>query len=316
MRVKNNMAQKLIRQGRHKPKVIAIVGPTASGKTSLSIFLAQKIGGEVVSADSRQVYKGLDIGTGKVTKKEMGGIPHHLLDVAHPKKVFTADDFVTLGRNAIEKVLHNGHTPIVVGGTGFYVDSLLGKMAFPNVPPNEKLRARLEKKSAQELFLLLKKKDPRRAGTIESKNKRRLIRALEIAETLGTNPVPTLEQTYEVLWLGIWPNEKVLQKNIRTRLLERIRAGMVEEAVRLHAQGLSYKRMKALGLEYRFLAELLQGEISPEEFVEGLERAIRRYAKNQIRWFKRNKDILWISYTSANTIISKALIEVKRFVAQ
>lgn len=296
-----------------KRKVIAIVGPTASGKTSLSIFLAQKIGGEVVSADSRQVYKGLDIGTGKATKKEMAGIPHHLLDVVSHKKIFTADDFVKQGHRAIEQIVANNQTPIVVGGTGFYVDSLLGRMAFPNVPPNDILRRKLEKKTTQELFALLEKKDPRRAGTIEKENKRRLIRALEIAETLGENPIPTLEQTYEVLWLGIWPNEKVLYKNIHTRLLARIQDGMVEEAQHLHIQGLSYKRMEALGLEYKFLAQLLQKKISKEEFVGQLEYAIQHYAKRQIRWFKRNQSIVWLQNPTTLKEKAEALRYIKDF---
>src|SRR3989344_300310 len=142
-----------------KPKVIAIVGPTASGKSSLGIWLAKKLGGEIISADSRQVYKGLDIGTGKVTKKEMVGIPHHLLSVASPKKQFTVDDFVRLAEKAHSNILQNDRMTIVVGGTGLYVDMFLGRMAYPNVPPNPALRARLEKKSVAQLLAQLQKLD-------------------------------------------------------------------------------------------------------------------------------------------------------------
>ena len=143
-----------------KQKVVVIVGPTCSGKTALSIHLSKRFKGEVISADSRQVYKGLNIGTGKVTKKEMAGVPHHLLDVVSPKKIYTAHDFVTDGRKVIADILANKKLPIIAGGTGFYIDVLVGAISLPNVPPNPTLRKRLEKKTAPQLFALLKKKDP------------------------------------------------------------------------------------------------------------------------------------------------------------
>ena len=281
-----------------KPKIIAVVGPTASGKSSLGVWLAKRIqgescGAEIISADSRQVYKGLDIGTGKVTKKEMGGIKHHLLDVASPKKQFTVDDFVRLAERAHSNILQNDRMTIVVGGTGLYVDMLLGRMAYPNVPPNNKLRRQLEQRTTKQLFAQLQKLDPRRAATIEPGHKRRLIRAIEIAKAIGQSPIPHPDQKYDVLWLGL--NPKNLQKNIRIRLFARIRAGMVREAKKLHAAGLSYKRMEELGLEYRYLALLLQKKLTKQEFEVQLERAIRQYAKRQARWFRRNKDIRWVS---------------------
>ncbi|HVU80004.1 MAG TPA: tRNA (adenosine(37)-N6)-dimethylallyltransferase MiaA [Candidatus Paceibacterota bacterium] len=277
-----------------KPKVIAVVGPTASGKSSLGIFLAQKLGGEVISADSRQVYTGLDIGTGKVTKKEMAGVPHHLLDVASPKKQFSADDFVRLAQKACSGILQNTRVPIVVGGTGLYADMLLGRMAMPNVPPNPKLRARLEKKNATQLFAMLQKLDPARAEVIDRHNPRRLVRAIEVQKALGTAPLPKPVPAYDVLWLGLDPADKMLKKNIHARLVARMRQGMVAEAARLHKGGLSYKRMRELGLEYRFLADLLEGQTDKAAFEHGLERAIWQYAKRQRTWFKRNKDIVWV----------------------
>jgi len=281
-----------------KPKIIAVVGPTASGKSSLGVWLAKRIqgescGAEIISADSRQVYKGLDIGTGKVTKKEMGGIKHHLLDVASPKKQFTVDDFVRLAERAHSNILQNDRMTIVVGGTGLYVDMLLGRMAYPNVPPNNKLRRQLEQRTTKQLFAQLQKLDPRRAATIEPGHKRRLIRAIEIAKAIGQSPIPHPDQKYDVLWLGL--NPKNLQKNIRIRLFARIRAGMIREAKKLHEGGLSYKRMEELGLEYRYLALLLQKKLTKQEFEVQLERAIRQYAKRQARWFRRNKDIRWVS---------------------
>ena len=322
-----------------KPKVIAIVGPTASGKTALGILLAKKLQGEIISADSRQVYKGLNIGTGKVTKKEMTGVPHHLLDVISPKKQFSVDDFVKRARKAHSNILQNDRMTIVVGGTGMYVDALLGRLSYPNVPPNPKLRARLEKKSAAALFAILKTKDPARAKTIEPQNKRRLIRAIEIAEVLRISPqkatprehaifpadknrsssradalesLPLGSFRYEILWLGINPGEETLKKNIRARLQTRLRAGMIAEARRLHAQGLSFARMRALGLEYRFLADLLQKKISREEFEAGLERAIWHYAKRQLRWFRRNKDIIWVANSRDAVRRSQAFVAPQR----
>ena len=278
-----------------KQKVIALVGPTSSGKSALGVFLAQKLDGEIISADSRQVYKGLNVGTGKITKKEMGGIPHHLLDVSSPKKQFSASDFVKKAEQTIKKISSNKKLPIIVGGTGYYTDTLLGRMIIPEVPPNPALRVKLEKKSPAELFNMLKKKDPRRAATIEPHHKRRLIRALEIAEALGKNPAPLPIKKYQVLWLGIQPEEKKLQKNIHVRLLSRMKSGMIKEAQNLHRAGLSYKRMEELGLEYRFLALYLQKKITSQEMLAQLESAINAYAKRQKRWFKRNPEIIWVS---------------------
>lgn len=292
-----------------KPKVIAIVGPTSSGKTALGVWLAKRIkgeacvGGEVISADSRQVYKGLNIGTGKVTKKEMGGVPHHLLDVASPKRMFTASDFRELGTKALFKIVKNKHVPLVVGGTGLYADVLLGRMRLPEVPPNTALRERLEQQTPRQLFAMLQKLDPERAATIEPGHKRRLIRAIEVAKALGKNPskesamqgLPASEMPYDMLWLGLNPGESTLNKKIIKRLHERLSAGMLREARQLHTKGLSYKRMEELGLEYRAMARHLRGNITKEEMVSELERAIPHYAKRQNRWFKRNPNIIWVT---------------------
>lgn len=289
------------------------MGPTASGKSALGVFLAQKLGGEVISADSRQVYKGLDIGTGKVTKKEMGGIPHHLLDVASPKRQFSVDSFVKLGEKALEQIYKKEKLPIVVGGTGFYVDALLGRMSYSPVPPNPKLRAQLEKKTVKQLFAVLKKLDPARAANIEPEHKRRLIRAIEIAKykpKFATHARALLVSApiYEILWLGIRPDENVLHQKIHKRLLSRMKSGMLAEAKRLHKGGLSYKRMKELGLEYRSLAELLLGETSQERMLVTLESAIAAYAKRQWRWFKRNKEIVWVTDKQEALRLAKGFI--------
>ncbi len=283
----------------NKLKVIAVVGPTASGKTALGIYLAKKLGGEILSADSRQVYRGLNIGTGKATRREMRGIRHHLLDVASPQRQFTVDEFVKKARRICIMIYHNTKIPIVVGGTGLYADALLGRLSFPEAPPDAKLRARLAKKSPSELYAVLKSLDPRRAKTIERDHPRRLIRAIEIARALGRSPLPAVKQEYDVLWLGISMPQSTLAKRIRTRLVARLKSGMVAEAKRLHGRGLSYKRMDELGLEYRFLARHLKGELSKEEMREELERAILKYAKRQMRWLRRNPDIKWVKTKSA-----------------
>ncbi len=281
-----------------KPKVLVILGPTSSGKSSLAVELARKFDGEVISADSRQVYRGLTIGTGKITKKEMKGVPHHLLDVASPKRKFSADDYVKRARVAIRDISSRGKLPIVAGGTGFYIDALVGRITLPNVPPNADFRRVHNKSATADLLCMLEKIDPERARTIEPNNKRRILRALEIAHALGKNPVPMTTLEYDVQWVGLAPPLKELEKKIHLRLLARIRQGMFAEAKQLHADGLSYKRMDELGLEYRSLARLLQGVITREHMIEELNRAIRKYAKRQITYWKRNEDIRWFKNSS------------------
>jgi tRNA dimethylallyltransferase len=278
---------------RKMTKILAIVGQTATGKTALSIGIAGALSGEVISADSRQVYKGLDIGTGKVRREEMGDIPHHLLDVAEPAQVFTAAEYLRLGRLAISDIARRGHLPVVVGGTGFYIDALLGRTRLSDVPPNPAFRKGISQLDLDELNGLLEKLDPERAKAIDKKNKMRVVRAIEVAKSVQTPTVVSKATTDDVLWLGITLTPEELKKKIHTRLEARLEAGMLEEAKRLHAGGLSYERMDELGLEYRYMARFLQGKISYEEMKEQLEREIRKYAKRQMTWFKRNKEIHW-----------------------
>ncbi len=278
-----------------KPKVVVIVGPTASGKSDLAVALARAFNGEVISADSRQVYRGLTVGTGKITRKEMRGIPHHLLDVADPRRVYTATDFKRDASEAVRYIVQKGKLPIICGGTGFYIDLLLGRMTAPAVPPNTILRAKLERKTATQLFTILKKLDPRRAENIDPKNRHRLIRAIEVVKAVGSVPPPHMEDRYETLWIGLaLPREKLREK-ISKRLHARLRAGMVAEACRLHKKGLSFKRMRELGLEYRHLADYLGEKITRVELVRRIDRDNWHYAKRQMTWFTRNQSIAWIS---------------------
>jgi tRNA dimethylallyltransferase len=288
-----------------KPKILVIVGPTASGKSALAVELARKYKGEVISADSRQVYRGLDIGTGKVTTREMRGVPHYLLDISSPKRTVTAHEFAQKARAAIRDIAARNSLPMIVGGTGFYIDALLGRASLSDVAPNKVLRARLHKKTAAQLYTLLKKRDPARARKMntpsERNNKVRLVRALEIAAA-GKIPTRETNSDVDVLWIGIAPKQTELERKIRTRLHARIKSGMIAEGKRLHAQGLSYKRMENLGLEYRSLSRLLQNKITRKEFEEELFRDIRRYAKKQLMYWKRNTEIKWFSSAKSKEI--------------
>ncbi len=292
------------------PRLIVIVGPTASGKSVLGIKLAQKYNGEIISADSRQVYRGMDIGTGKVTKKEQKMAKHHLIDVADPKKQFNASDFKKLAEKSIEKIIAKHKVPIIVGGTGFYIDILLDRMAMTPVPPNKKLRAELEKQSAEQLFERLKKLDPQRAKTIDAHNKRRLIRALEIVLTTG-KPISkaVVSSKYCVLWLGINPGKEILAERIKTRLDKRLRQGMIKEVLKLHKNSASWKRLDDFGLEYRWISKFLQNKISRQEMEESLLRDIVKYSKRQMTWFKRNHEIHWIKdYKTAERLARRFIV--------
>jgi tRNA dimethylallyltransferase len=290
-----------------KQKLIVILGPTATGKSDLAVRLAKKFGGEVVSADSRQVYKGLNLGTGKITKREMRGINHHLLDVTPPSRIFSVADYKKHADKAVADILENVRLPIIVGGTGFYIDTLVNDASLPSVPANKELRKRLSTKTPAQLFAMLKKKDPRRAGEIDRSNPHRLIRALEIVETLGKVPSQKKKTRgkYEVLFIGLNFPADELKKRIRDRVIARMDKGMFAEAKRLHAQGLSYRRMRELGLEYRYLVDLLENRITKKDFVEQLSEATWKYAKRQMTWFKRNKEIAWLSPADTKKIEAK-----------
>jgi tRNA dimethylallyltransferase len=295
-----------------KGKVIVLLGPTATGKTSLSIELAQKYNGEIVSADSRQIYKGLDLGTGKVTKKEMQRIPHHLLDVASPKKVFAVSDYIKLATKAIDDILARSKIPIIVGGTGFYIDALVTGVVLPEVPPNKALREKLQKLSAEKLFHKLEKMDSERAKTIDKQNSVRLVRAIEIVTALGSVPKLKPAPKYEVLKIGLDMNDDTLKARTAIRLTERLKQGMLKEASELHQKGLSYVRMRNLGLEYRHMADHLTKKTSHAEFETTLAADIWQYVKRQRTWFKRDTQIVWLDPTKKSTL-GKASALVKKF---
>jgi len=289
-----------------KPKIIVILGQTSTGKTSLSIDVAKRFRGEVISADSRQVYQGLDLGSGKVTSEEMDGVPHHMIDVTHPKEIFSVQQFVEQGTKAINKILKNKKNVIICGGTGAYIDALVNNDSFPAVPPNYELRSILEKKNTTELFDLLREKDFSRSQSIDQHNKVRLVRALEIIEAVGHVPSPNPQKSpYKVLYVGLRLDKETLHANIHNRIVTRLEQGMLDEAKNLYRDGLSYKRMEQLGLEYRFMAQHLKGEINHTEMIEGLNIATRQFAKRQNTWFKRNSKIQWFHPQDDKDLIMK-----------
>ncbi len=288
------------------PKILVIVGPTASGKSDLAVLLAKELNGEVVSADSRQVYRGMDIGSGKITKTEMRNVPHYLLDVASPKRVFSVAQYKQQAEKAIKDILNRGKLPIICGGTGFYIQALVDGLILPEVKADQKLRKKLSQMSANELFLKLKKLDPKRAKNIDTKNSVRLMRAIEIATALGK--VPPLRETkrYTPLFIGLNVPQETLHARISLRLTKRMRAGMVSEVKNLIVDGVSTKRMEALGLEYRFVSRFLNKEMSKTQMLHKLEAAIKQYAKRQYTWFRRDKRIQWIDYKDRTTALTLA----------
>ncbi|MCG2694528.1 tRNA (adenosine(37)-N6)-dimethylallyltransferase MiaA [Candidatus Parcubacteria bacterium] len=310
----------------NKDKILVILGPTSSGKTDLSVELARKFNGEIISADSRQVYKGLDIGSGKVTKKEMRGVPHYLLNIANPKRAFIVVQFKEKAEKIIKDILKRGKLPIVAGGTGFYIQAIVDDVILPRVKPNLKLRKELEKllkenkeKAIKEMCKRLKKLDPRRFKEIDQKNPRRLMRAIEIATTLGKVPpikeklainlelgvtslLGTPSSKWEVLQIGIKTDDEVLKERIEKRFRKRVKAGITAEAKKLHEQGVSWKRMNEIGLAHKHIAKYLKGEISKEEMILNSIKEERQYAKRQKTWFKRDKRIQWFELKEENKI--------------
>jgi len=280
----------------NKKKLIVVLGPTASGKSDLAVKLAKKFNGEIVSADSRQVYKNMDIGTAKITKKEMQGIPHHLLSVISPKTRFTVAQYRKLAIKAINKILKKGRVPILCGGTGFYIQAVLDGIVIPEVKPDWKLRKKLELMTTKALFGKLKKLDQKRAKNIDKKNRRRLIRALEIVMKTK-KPVPPLKKQplpYSILMLGIKKEKNELRESIRKRLLRRLKQGMIEEVKKLHKSGVSWKRLEEFGLEYRYIAFYLQNKLTYSGMIEKLQKESEHFSSRQMTWFNKDKRIRWI----------------------
>lgn len=278
-----------------KTKVIIIVGTTASGKSALAITLAKKFNGEVISADSRQIYRTLDIGTAKITEKEKQGVPHHLLDIVDVGTPYTAIDFKNDAQSAIRDIAARGALPIITGGTFFYIDTLLNRVSAPQVAPDEKLRTELESRDATSLYEELQQKDPRRASVIDSQNKRRLVRALEIVASLGSVPETTVaESPYDTLILGIVADKEELREKFRQRAEVWLKEGFITEIENLLARGVTTQQLQEIGFEYQLGLQLRNKTLTKEEFIKRFVEKNWQYAKRQLTWLKRDKSVRWI----------------------
>ena len=293
-----------------KQQILVILGPTASGKTSLAVNLAYEFNGEIVSADSRQVYRGMDIGTGKDLKEYVvkgKKIPYHLIDVVNPNDDFNLAKYQKLVGEAIAKILARGHLPIIVGGTGLYLQAIVDGYQLVERAPETKRRQELEALSQTELYDLLERRQPEFAHNLNNSDKnnpRRLIRYLEIMET-GAVPKETKKPVpYDFLLLGLQPDDEEMRARIMKRIVDRLNnEDMVGEVERLNNEGVSWARLNSFGLEYRHIAWYLQDKLDYDEMIERLGLATYRFAKRQKTWFKRwekqGRIINWVTDLTA-----------------
>ena len=273
-----------------------ILGTNASGKSELGIRLAKHFGGEIISADSRQVYRGLDLGSGKITPAQAAGVTHHLIDVVEVSEYYSLAQYQRAAYHAIDAISSAGQIPFLVGGTGLYISAVVDGYELVDVPPNDRLRTDLESLPLAQLVERLERSSPEVARRIDRSNRRRLIRALEIASAGCANAAgPKKSPRYACLQLGLtWPRE-MLEERIQRRLRERLAGGMLDEVAGLRARGVSDARLDKLGLEYRYITRYLRGELGTvDQLIVQLGIAIRQFAKGQLTWFKRDRRIIWL----------------------
>lgn len=286
-----------------KPLVI-LTGPTAVGKTALSIKLASEIGGEIISADSMQVYRQMDIGSAKIKPEEMGGIPHHLIDILEPEEEFNVCLFEKLALEAMEQIYERGHIPVVVGGTGFYIQALLYQIDFTEEETDTAFRDKLwrlgEEKGNHYLHELLRKVDPESAEEIHENNRKRVIRALEFYENSG-KPISTHNKeqrqktsAYNSCYFVLTDDRKKLYERIESRVDQMLSKGLVDEVRTLKEQGCNASMVSMQGLGYKEILEYLDGRCSLLEAVEKIKKETRHFAKRQLTWFRREKDVIWL----------------------
>ncbi len=289
------------------PKLIVIEGTNASGKSGLGVELAKRYHGEIVSADSRQVFRKLDLGSGKITRDEMRGVPHHLIDVCDPGDFFSMADFQKLAYQAIDGILARGNTPFLVGGTGLYVDAVADGYALSDRMPDLAYRAQLETYSTEALYQMLLEKLPN--TEVEKRNRNRVMRILEKLHD-GDDVTPSKEPRYQVLRLGVTWDRETLRKRIDERLQRRMQDGMVQEVRDVLDSGVSQEFMIKLGLEYKFITQYLNGQFASEkEMTDLLATAIKQFAKRQMTWFRRNDSIHWLDMTADPIAQACALID-------
>ena len=287
------------------PKLIVIEGTNASGKSALGVELASRFGGEIVSADSRQVFERLDLGSGKITPEEMRGVPHHLLNVRKPGEFFSMADFQRLSYEAIDGIIARGNVPFLVGGTGLYVDAVADGYVLSEKATDLDLRAELETYDTPALYEMLKEKLP--DTDVDPKNRHRVMRLLEKLAAGDVAP-GSKSPRYSLLKLGVtWPRE-ILKQRIDERLERRLQQGMVDEVKSMLDDGVSEEFLVKLGLEYKYLTWYLTGKIGYEQMVEELGNAIKRFAKRQMTWFRRDPRIIWLDMNEDPVSRASALI--------
>lgn len=296
-----------------KPKVVVIVGPTSSGKTGLSLKLAKKFNGVIISADSRQIYKEMDIATAKTTKDEQQGIPHYMIDIIKPNEEFSLMFYQNTVYNLLNKITkHNLKSrsttvPFIVGGTGLYVQSIVEGYKIPHVEPDQKLRAELENLSLEKLSIRLKKLDP--PTKVDLKNKRRVIRAIEIMTTFGkTTDTKKQSPNFDFLQIGIKLPRETLYQRIEKKVEEMHKRGLVKETKKLLSAGYDFSEPAFSALGYKYIRDYLKHKITLKSALELMKRDTKHFAKRQLTWFKRNKKIHWVAtYPEAEHLITKFL---------
>jgi len=306
----------------NKEKLLCIIGPTAVGKTKLSIDLAKQFHGEIISGDSMQIYRGLDIGTAKISKEEMKGIPHHLIDIKNPDESFSVYDFQQLVRKKISAITDRNHLPMVVGGTGLYIQAVIYDYQFSNQGKNNKIRSLLEERvkleGIERLYQYLSKVDPETARQIHPNNERRVIRALEVYFSTGqTMAELKAKQQYTLLYdvaiVGLTMNRDILYKRINERVDQMIENGLINEAKALYDQG--FKNVQATqAIGYKELFAYFDGKITLEEAVDQLKQNTRHFAKRQLTWFRNKMDVEWFDITNLKEY-EKNLQKISDFVA-
>lgn len=299
-----------------KPLII-LTGPTAVGKTALSIRLAKAIGGEIISADSMQVYRRMDIGSAKITKEEMMGIPHHLIDVLEPDEEFNVTVFQKLAKAAVEEIYSKGNIPIVAGGTGFYIQALLNDIDFTENGEDTSIRDELEalakEKGAEHLHGMLLAIDPESSEQIHANNIKRVIRAIEYYRQTGeqisehNKREREKESPYDFLYYVVNTDRDILYQRIDQRVDEMMKQGLVQEVEELKNSGCTRNMVSMQGLGYKEILDYLQGECTLSEAVYLLKRDTRHFAKRQITWFKRERDVKWLNLPDFNNDLDKVL---------
>lgn len=289
------------------PKILVIVGPTASGKTRMAVELAQRHNGEVISADSMQIYRTMDIGTAKPTQEEMGGIPHHMIDVADPEEDFSVARYVEMAAQCVDDVLARGKLPIVAGGTGLYIDSLLSGRTFAPFSPDSALRGELEReleeKGGQAMLEALAQVDPEAAQRLHPNDHKRIVRALEVYRSTGKTITQHNRETqaipprYDALTIGLaFQDRQAMWRRIDQRVDEMVAAGLEDEVRRLLTSGISPKCTAMQAIGYKEFTQALSGEMTWQEAADVVKLRSRQYAKRQLTWFGRNPNTRWVRW--------------------